>query len=797
MTAESFTLTVHVEAMDCPVERNEINDALKKIPGIVSVSFDMAHRNVSVKTMEKNFLSTLLSALTSIGYEGVLVDDATEDNAKSALSDTSSAAITIHVQAMDCPVERNEIEAAFKKIRGIESLSFDMTLRNVTVATDGQVSLSTLLGTLTSIGYEGVPVREQSSQTQPKSLLAWRLGLGLILAAGAELLELTGSVSDMIIAAIAIAAILLAGLTTIKRGLLSLVHGHLNMTVLMTVAVTGALLLSNYPEAAMVMVLFEIGEAIESRCNEKARSTIRTLLDKTPKETLVKTDSGWEKAAVSTLLPGQIYRTEPGEALSADGILIDGRGSVDESMITGESALVEKTSGDSVWAGSICADAMLTVRATQPASRSMTARILETIEKAEEAKAPMVRFIDKFAQYYTPAVFVLALFVAVLGIVFTSLDAHIWIYRSLALLVIACPCALVISTPVSVVSALAAAAKKGIISKGGIYLEEARTITKVALDKTGTITEGKPSLTGITLCGPVTEEQALTLAGALANANSHPVSLALTAETKKRHLSLAAATEVKALPGYGMEGKVNGALLRLTSENWLKKQARLTPEVEALFLSAKKQGLTTVALSDFFGVIAIFQCRDTIKPTAKDAIEALKNAGITPYLLTGDTEQTARSIGQEAGIENIHAGLLPEDKFRIVDAMDKETPTAMAGDGINDAPALARARIGFAMGIKGTDSTLEAADVALMDDNVSHIAWFKRLSVLTHHTMIQNVVFAITVKVAFMIAALCGYATMWMAVFADTGVCLLVVAWAMRLLQADRILSVQQNNRTN
>ena len=406
------------------------------------------------------------------------------------------------------------------------------------------------------------------------------------------------------------------------------------------------------------------------------------------------------------------------------------------------------------------------------------------MEEAEQKKAPLQRFVDKFASRYTPTVFALAILTAIFGPILSSEPWTVWIYRALVLLVISCPCALVISTPVTIVSAVSAAARRGILIKGGVYLEAGRTLKHVCLDKTGTVTKGKPSLNNITLTSPVAKDRALLIAASLAAMSSHPVSRAIAEHFATENRSTLPVKNFKALPGSGTQGVIDGSLFFLTNLNWLTSRGAVAPDVTAAFEAAHSKGQTAVALSDMFGVVAVFAVADTLKNNSAQAISLMKKVGLTPWLLTGDNTRAAQAIAQSVGIDNVKAELLPEQKLEVIEKLESQAPTAMVGDGINDAPALSRARIGFAMGIKGADTAIEAADVAIMDDNIAKIAWFKKLSELTHTTLIQNIVFALGVKFCFMIAALAGYATMWMAVFADTGVCLIVVAWGLRLMRS-------------
>ena len=844
------TVKLKVEAMDCPVEAGEIEEAFKGNTDVEKLTCDVMNRVVTMTVTEGLTTGQILAAFEKLGMPAESLEDR-------PLAAVGGKELKLYVEAMDCPVEVGEIETALKDNPLIADKHFDVVNRTVTlVLTDANADTAGIFAVFKAIGMPAVEVKtaggasetvlaveNMASDADVKAVLdvigldaavdrkaqtvqfvtdaehvlgiitrlneaGWkasvkstktdtgikkdeklpyaRLGTALVLAFGAEALELAGTFPEWAVMVPALIAIVLAGFGTIKKGVLCLVRGVFNMSTLMAVAVTGAACLGAWPEAAMVMTLYEIGEMIESLSMTRARKAIRTLLSVAPNEVEARINGTWTKIPIETAPAGIVYRVEPGERAALDGVVEDGTGSMDESMITGESLPVQKAAGATVWAGALSLESTIVIRSTAAAKDSMSARIIRAVEEAEQKKAPLQRFVDKFAARYTPTVFVIAVAVAIVGPLVTELPWTTWIYRALVLLVIACPCALVISTPVTIVSALALAARRGVLVKGGVYLEEGRNLKNAALDKTGTITRGEPKFQTLTLIGASDETKVWQQAASLADMSSHPVSRAVSDAAEAKHVETRVVKDFKALPGAGTEGRIDGALLRLTNLKWLESKGLATPEVKAAFEAAHAKGQTAVALSDMFGVMGVFAVADTVKDGAAEAIAAMKRAGITPYLLTGDNSRAAQAIGTSVGIaaENIKAELLPEEKLSHIEALEGKAATAMVGDGINDAPALSRARIGFAMGVKGADSAIEAADVALMDDDVGKIAWFKRLSELTHRTMAQNIIFALGVKVCFAVAAMAGVATMWMAVFADTGVTLLVVAWGLRLMRA-------------
>ena len=702
------------------------------------------------------------------------------------------------VPAMDCASEESEIRRAVEGIPGILGLRFQLGERSLRIDGDPQAALEAAEAIRRS-GFEvqvwpevpasgdasGAPDQAHDHDAATGSGLP-RLLAALALATAAEALSFLapdGTWSKWVGLAVAAAAIGLAGFGTFRKGLSALRHGRLNINALMSVAVAGAFVIGQWPEAAMVMALYAIAELIEARAVDRARNAISGLLALSPDTAdLRQPDGTWKSAPVGSVPVGAAVRVKPGERVAMDAIVTDGSTAVDQAPVTGESLPVDKGPGDPVFAGTINQTGTIECRVTAAASQSTLARIIHAVEQAQGSRAPTQRFVDRFAAVYPPAGFVLGLGVAMAGPWFFGWTALAAVYKALVLLVIACPCALVISTPVTVVSGLAAAAKRGILIKGGVHLEQARLLKAVALDKTGTITEGKPRLVEWEmLTASLHRSQAEHIAAALAAHSDHPVSRAIAAGLTPNSVE---ARNFSALSGRGIEADIGGQRYVLGNHRLIEECGQCSAEIEAVLHRHEQAGRTVSLLATASGVLALFAVADTIKPSSAAAISELKVMGITPVMLTGDNQATAEAIGRQAGLTDIRGNLLPEDKLAAIQAMQKQYgATAMTGDGINDAPALAQADIGVAMGAAGTDIAMEAADVVVMNDDLRRIAETVRLSQRTHAVLWQNIALALGIKAVFLGLALFDNASMWMAVFADMGASLLVVFNGLRLLR--------------
>ena len=731
--------------------------------------------------------------------------------------------VTWRIPNMDCAAEESEIRHALRDVAGVQRLAFRLGARELAVdalpgalpgieaalkgagfAPTGTVgaapapsvaasSCSACCGSgCGSAAAVAVPVAAPPSAWQALTLAPGlgRTVLALVLALGAELLSAFGPESVQWLGMVlAVAAVALAGLSTYIKGFNALRRGRLNISALMTVAVTGAFLIGEWPEAAMVMALYALAEWLEARAVDRARGAIGGLLEMAP-DTVEQRDAHghWHAAKAADVPLGAVIRVKPGTRLALDGVVTAGRSAIDQAPVTGESLPVDKAEGDAVYAGTLNQTGVLEVRVTAGARDTQLARIIHAVEQAQSERAPTQAFIDRFAAVYTPAVFVLALAVALLGPWLAGWSWLTAIYKALVLLVIACPCALVIATPVTIVSALANAARRGVLVKGGVYLEEARRLKAVALDKTGTLTLGKPVLVAHELLSnQELKATVLSAAAALSAHSAHPVSQAIAQGLAAQGVAAGNVEHFVDQPGHGVEGVVGGQRLRLISQRAAEALGLGSALLTERLAAHQAQGRSVSLLASDAAVLALFAVADTVKDHAPEAVRELHALGVQTVMLSGDHPAAAQAVAGAAGVAEAHGQLLPGDKLaRIAELQARLGPTAMVGDGINDAPALAAADIGIAMGSAGTDIAMEAADVVVMNDDLRRLPGLIRLSRRTHGVLWQNIVLALGIKAAFLGLALAGLATMWMAVFADMGASLIVVANGLRMLRGGR-----------
>jgi len=691
---------------------------------------------------------------------------------------------------MDCPTEEGQIRRALEGLGDVRGLHFDLPARALTIDAPA-ASWQTVTAAIHQLGFKtetlsAPPAAADTAKAQRAELV--KLSAALAVAIGAELLHffapdnMTWHAAGMAVAAVAIA---LSGLMVFRKGLASLVRGQLNINALMSVAVLGAFAIGQWPEAAMVMALYSLAELIEARSVARARNAITGLLALSPEQAEVRQpDGSWARVEAKAVVVGATVRVKPGERFALDGTVTAGQGAVDQSPVTGESIPVDKAPGDAVFAGTINQSGSLEFEVTKPAGNTVLAGIIHAVEAAQGQRAPTQRFVDRFAAIYTPAVFLLALAVAVGTPLWLGWPWLTGVYKALVLLVIACPCALVISTPVTIVSGLAAAARRGILIKGGVHLEQARKLTVLALDKTGTLTEGRPRLVAQrVLAEGVDEARVLGIARGLAARSDHPVSKAVASGLVGDTLAVEG---FGAELGRGVHGHVEGLNVVLGNHRWIHDRGQCSPELEALIQEHEAQGRTVSLLADDRQVLALFAVADTTKATSREAVAALKAMGVRPVMLTGDNPSTAQAIASQVGISDVQANLLPQDKQQAVTALGAQGEVGMVGDGVNDSPSLAAAAVGFSMGAAGTDTAKEAADVLIMNDDLRKVPETIRLSQRTYAVLWQNIVLALGIKAVFFVLAVFGSATMWMAVFADMGASLLVVFNGLRLLRGAR-----------
>ena len=731
--------------------------------------------------------------------------------------------VTWRIPNMDCAAEESEIRHALRDVAGVQRLAFRLGARELAVdalpgalpgieaalkgagfAPTGTVGAAPAPSVAASscgaccgsgCGSAAAVAAPVDAKPSPWQALTLAPGLSrtvaaLVLALGAELLSAFGPESVQWLGmALAVAAVALAGLSTYIKGFNALRRGRLNISALMTVAVTGAFLIGEWPEAAMVMALYALAEWLEARAVDRARGAIGGLLEMAP-DTVEQRDAHghWHPAKAADVPLGAVIRVKPGTRLALDGVVTAGRSAIDQAPVTGESLPVDKAEGDAVYAGTLNQTGVLEVRVTAGARDTQLARIIHAVEQAQSERAPTQAFIDRFAAVYTPAVFVLALAVALLGPWLAGWRWLTAIYKALVLLVIACPCALVIATPVTIVSALANAARRGVLVKGGVYLEEARRLKAVALDKTGTLTLGKPVLVAHELLSnQELKATVLSAAAALSAHSAHPVSQAIAQGLAAQGVAAGNVEHFVDQPGHGVEGVVGGQRLRLISQRAAEALGLGSALLTERLAAHQAQGRSVSLLASDTAVLALFAVADTVKDHAPEAVRELHALGVQTVMLSGDHPAAAQAVAGAAGVAEAHGQLLPGDKLaRIAELQARLGPTAMVGDGINDAPALAAADIGIAMGSAGTDIAMEAADVVVMNDDLRRLPGLIRLSRRTHGVLWQNIVLALGIKAAFLGLALAGLATMWMAVFADMGASLIVVANGLRMLRGGR-----------
>ncbi|KHK57966.1 4-deoxy-4-formamido-L-arabinose-phospho-UDP deformylase [Ralstonia sp. A12] len=709
----------------------------------------------------------------------------------------------IRIQQMDCPTEERMIRAKLGSADGVVALDFNLLERHLTIHHTVD-DVTPFLEALRAIGMDGEVLEEHDravAAAEPTGISrrTWLLGIGGVAAFGAEAIAWSLGDHAWPVLALALASIALAGGPTLRKGWIAVRALTFNINFLMAVAVIGALLIGKWAEAAMVIFLFAVAEAIEARALVRARDAVRALTAIAP-DTAELTDGngGWRDVAVDTVAIGARLRVRTGSRVPVDARIVSGRAALDESPVTGESLPVEKAAGDIILAGTIVTDGVIEAEATAVAADSTLARIAGAIQEAQSQRAPTQRFVDKFSSIYTPAMMLLALAIAVGGPLVTADGWLTWTYRALVLLVIACPCALVISTPVTVVSGLAAAARRGIVVKGGVYLESGRRLRALALDKTGTLTAGRPVLDAVVLPGgtrravadlnAATDDahlRALAVAAALDANTTHPIAVAIVqAAAAHGAVDAGAVEDLSVLPGRGVAGTLGGVRWHLGNAALVAERGFDTSAWRAAAEALQAEGMSAVTLCDASGAVALFGVRDRERPESAQAIADLRALGVQPVMLTGDDRRAAQAIAKTVGIDAVHAEQLPADKQRVVGELAAQHGfVGMVGDGINDAPALARADIGFAMGAAGTATALEAADVAIMDDDPRKLAGFIRISRRTVAVLRQNIVLALGIKAVFLALAVMGDATLWMAIFADVGASLLVVFNGLRVMR--------------
>ncbi len=797
--------TLPVSGMDCADCARTLEAGVGRLDGVLWASANFAASTLAVEyDAERTERPVIVSRVRALGYD--------------LQSPAPSREIVYQVDGMDCADCALNLEEALKRTSGVAQVNVDFTLARLRLTADDGTEIDPVVHQVAeNMGYSlrsqdtGHPGRASNVEGWRERL--WRkrrdlttVGSALLIAAGV-ILGLLGAPEAMVAGAY-VAAILVGGFYIARSGWAALRTAHsLDMNALMTIAAVGAIFVGEWAEGAVAMFLFSLGNSLEGYTMDRARNAIRSLMELSPRRATLIHGEHEEQVPVEDLIVGDRILVRPGEQIPMDGVVLTGLSAVNQAPITGESVPVEKGTGQEVYAGTVNGQGALTLRVTHLAADTTIARIIKMVEKAQAQKAPSQRFVDRFARVYTPAVIAVAASVAILPPLFGWLTGAgtfaalfgEWFYRALVLLVIACPCALVISTPVTIVSAIASAARSGVLIKGGAHLEALGSLKVMAFDKTGTLTAGQPRVVDV-LC---LDHQAglawtecpncrhmLADAAAVERRSEHPLARAVVQTAGEQGLAhaLPAAEDVEALTGRGVRGRVNGHSITVGTHTFIHESDPdlvESPLCDAVHAAQDAGQTAMVVRDDCCGVRGYIAVADTVRPGVPEVMAALARVGIERrVMLTGDNPATAQAVAAAAGVDDVQAELLPEQKVAAIEALlDEYEAVAMVGDGVNDAPALARATVGIAMGAAGTDTALETADVALMADDLSKLPFAVKLSRRARAIILQNIALSLGIKAVFFALALSGTATLWMAVFADVGASLIVTLNGMRLLR--------------
>ncbi|MFB7639949.1 heavy metal translocating P-type ATPase [Peribacillus butanolivorans] len=697
---------------------------------------------------------------------------------------------TYRIQGLSCTNCAAKFENNVRDLEGVKVAKINFGASKISIQG------STTIEEIEKAGaFDNLKIRDEQEQVMVKEPF-WKQKENIKVVFSAILLLISwildkqyGDGSNMSVIGYA-AAILVGGYSLFINGLKNLVRLRFDMHTLMTVAIIGAAVLGEWGEGATVVILFAISEALEKYSMDKARNSIESLMNIAPKEALIRRGHHEMMVAVDEIEVGDTMIVKPGQKLAMDGRITKGASTLNQAAITGESEPIFKTVEGEVFAGTLNGEGLLEVEVTKRVEDTTIAKIIHLVEEAQAEKAPSQAFVDRFAKFYTPAIMLIALAIAVIPPLVINGEWSEWIYRGLAVLVVGCPCALVISTPIAIVTAIGNAAKNGVLIKGGVHLEEAGAIKAIAFDKTGTLTKGIPEVTDFTvLVDGVSEQEVLGIAAALESYSQHPLATAILqkAESQNMDYHSLVVEDFTAITGKGIKGTINREVYYIGKPHLFEEEGGLTfsEDVRIQINDYQNEGKTVMVLGNQIKLLALIAVADEIRESSKEAIRKLHALGIEKtIMLTGDNIGTAKAIGAEAGVHEIQAELLPQDKLAFIKQWkQKYNRVAMIGDGVNDAPALAASTVGIAMGGAGTDTALETADIALMGDDLSKLPYTIRLSRKTLKIIKQNITFSLAIKILALLLIAPGWLTLWMAIFADMGATLLVTLNSLRLLR--------------
>lgn len=762
------TNVYRVHGMDCAACALTIEKGLSKLKNITEVKVNFSTAKMQVAASNADAFIPIETEIQKLGYSAEPLNN--KGNIK-----------TYDIEGMDCSSCAKSIENHLNTLPVVKSVTVNFSTGKMKIEHIG--SVEDIISEVSKIGYNAsLPLNKQSTQKAKN-----KSGNALVILSGGLIaLGFIGSFSGIppLVSSILYAiAMIISGYKPVKSAYYSIKSRSLDMNVLMSAAAIGAALIGEWLEGATVVWLFAIGNYLQTKSIERTRDSIRNLMDLAPPEAWVKVGSDIIKKSVEEININDMIIVKPGDKIPLDGEVIVGASTVNQGPITGESIPVDKTIGDFVYAGTINEHGSLEIRVTKLVEDTTISKIINLVEEAQEQKAPTEAFVDKFAKVYTPSVFILALVIMVLPPLFGFGTWGNWFYKGLELLVVACPCALVISTPVAIVSAIGNAAKNGVLIKGGTFLEKAGAITAIAFDKTGTLTEGKPKVSEIkTLKG--SENELLSIALTLEEYSTHPIAKSIVEFANKKGIEPKNGEYFKNIVGKGVQATIEDKIYYAGNLKLFEELDISFAEVKKYVQDVQSEGKTVVIIGTEKEIIGVIAVSDTIRKTSASALNALKQSGVKEtVMLTGDNEGTAKLIASETNVHRYFAELLPEDKVDAIKKLQNEGHhVAMVGDGINDAPALATADLGIAMGGAGTDTAMETADIVLMADNLDKLPHTMKLSRKALTVIKQNIWFSIIIKVAALVLIFPGWLTLWMAVLSDTGAALIVILNSFRLL---------------
>lgn len=786
----------HIEAMTCGGCAGKVVKAIHAIDPNAEIVTDPPTRSVRITSSASSV--ELEAALREAGYPPRSSDASATTSMAVAVAQEMPPSVSMQIEGMDCASCVGKIETALARMPGVSDirLNFATEKLELTLSPDSATQVSDIEKTIKSLGFgvsASASAKTASGDGEHNQLVApqqrwWQtergkqvVGLGLLMGAAYAMALL---IPDYGMWAFGAATIL--GVIPFARKALALAKSGspFSIETLMSVAALGALVIGEAEEAAAVVFLFSVGELLETVAAGHARAGIRALASLVPKTAvLLDAQGGQREVPAASLRVNDLVLVRPGDRVPADGVIIHGTSSLDESPVTGESIPLAKSPGESVFAGSINVEGVLQIRVEKTSADNTIARIIHLVEQAQASKAPTARFIEQFSRYYTPAVMAIAALIVIVPPLAMGGEWETWLYRGLALLLIACPCALVLSTPAAIASGLAVATRRGLLIKGGNALETIGRVSTIAFDKTGTLTEGKPRVTDVFAFTPGSGNEVLALAASVESSSNHPLAKAIVKHVEVAGILIPAASNASATAGKAAHATVAGRALAIGSPVHAAQAAILSPEQHAQIKALQSDGKTVSVLFDeqtreSLGLVAL---RDESRNDAQEGVAQLKAMGVRSVMLTGDNRRTAQAIAGHLGID-WEAELLPGDKLRLINEMKHNAKVAMVGDGINDAPALATADVGIAMG-GGTDVALETADAALLKSRVTDVAHLVALSRATMANIHQNVIFALGLKGVFLITTVLGVTGLWVAVLADTGATAVVTLNALRLLR--------------